>query len=535
MTELDEIKKRLESRLQDVTSTAFDDDFDDFELPEQDVIPDANDNDKNGNTSTNGPQQALPWLPQPVDNLLTDRTTNGNRCSTSASERIYPARPASDHNTGSVEANNTDTGYSSSCNLRSGALTNGSHCTLQRQTQLNQTQRRRTDESNVSCDRFINSTTNGHGKPRNSRTNVFNYQMNEPNTRNCRHEDTANVLDADNPTRGTRVHINHLLDQLSTQLTAAPPPITSLPMKRNIIDLISTLRRNNNNFPNDIKCNREANVRTVPTQTEGNYMENRSCNNSTESLNNSHEHDYPKDDTEVPAKRREKISTVIRDELVSEDNDSPEFDFLSAHLMSSNVRHMGLDSILNPLLYPHILPDISSGNETSADCQQNSNSPSVTPEGEAIERLDSRYTETFNAKMNKEFGQLRDNGEIESTSGRNPGNYSPALENTELFRVTPTGVMENVDGNIDITVIHKPCNDDLMASNSAASTTTISLDNNIQTATEIDDNSSFNSTETSVSAVSRQAPDGGNPAEDPARLFVNQRKDYSQDSSSSSS
>lgn len=99
--------------------------------------------------------------------------------------------------------------------------------------------------------------------------------------------------------------------------------------------------------------------------------------------------------------------------------------------------------------------------------------------------------------------------------------------------MTPSGVSENIDGNIDVTVIHKPCNDELMASNSLDSTTTISIDNDMHAGTEIDDNSSLNSTDTSVSGVSRQAPEGGNPVEEAGAAIV-KRTDDSMDSSSAS-
>lgn len=204
-------------------------------------------------------------------------------------------------------------------------------------------------------------------------------------------------------------------------------------------------------------------------------------------------------------------------------------DELSAHLITSNVRHMNLESILNPLLYTHLIPEV----QTTENGGRSSNLPSNSPEIEAIERLDTRYTESFNATINNGLNRLRNLIDAESSLTEDR-NISTTSDNEEIFRINPSGVSENIDGNIDVTVIHKPCNDDLMASNSIDSTTTISLEHDLHTGTEIDDNSSFNSSETSVSAVSRQTPDGGNPVEDDGAPLIRKTSDTSRDSSSQS-
>lgn len=557
MSELDEIKNRLQSRLQDVTSSPIHDNFvdyldNDYDLLEHDYENDNN--DKNGNTDDDNVIKTMSWLQQPTDrNLTSNRSTNVNNCSNN--EQRYLSQGCSNNKAMTVETITTDTGYSMSSNTRSEQfLMNGVH--YKNNSTDNKKANTKPSEAignGVNNDfRFeLNRDVNGHSNPydsRNSRTNICNYQSEELKTRQKQYSNlvlttTDNLYTNENaPTQGTRVHINHLLDKLSTQLTTAPPPITNLPMKRNIMDLLSSLRRNNNNFSNDIKCNREANVRTVPTQTDVNYVnDSLSQNNSIEQIN-----DPPlpngqlnNDESEVPAKsqKRDKISTVIREELINDDhNDTIDYDYLSTRLMTSNIRHMGSDSSFNPFLSPHIFPEISiSDHELQNNEQQNSTSPSVSPEGEVIEQLDNRYIETFNATINKGLSRLRDIPDMESTSSRIPQQISSALDNAETFRVTPTGVSENVDGNIDVTVIHKPYNDDLMASNSIESTTTISIDNDMQITSEIDDNSSLNSSNSSVSAVSRQAPDGGNPAEDPGKLFTIKNKNHSSNSPSSNS
>ncbi|XP_011306464.1 uncharacterized protein [Fopius arisanus] len=484
LTELDEIKQRLQSRLLNVTSTAFEDDFDnDFDF-EGEI--DHEDDDSNGNNLN---VESTPRMPHLVSHeglenglgAVNNGITNGN-CETFGEIQSNKYPQGGSDNTNSLEVNLTDTGYSSTSNL---------HQTV----------------------------TNGH------RNEVLDISQNP--VANGQHEDQTF------PARGTRMHISHLLDKLSMQLTTAPAPITNLPMKRNIMDLISSLRRNNNNFSSDIKCNRQANVRTVPTQTDVNFTSNDSEVKTETKRNNSsvsNEEDSFRED-EIPAKtqRREKVSTIVREELMNDDqNDSSEYDELSTHLMTSNIRHLDADDMLNPLLYRHALPDISDLPELS-EVQETgqSSSPSVTPEDDTLERLDSRYSESFSATINKSLGRLSNFLDGESTC-RVP-RLSPNTESTELFRVTPSGVLESTDGNIDVTVIHKPCNDELMASNSMESTTSDSGDNALQTGTEIDDNSSLNS-ETSVSAVSRQAPDGGNTVEDPGRPVLIKGTQSSEDS-----
>lgn len=222
------------------------------------------------------------------------------------------------------------------------------------------------------------------------------------------------------------MHISHLLDKLTTQLTAVPPPTTNQPMKRNIMDLITSLRRNNNNFPNDVKCNREVNVRTVPTQTEANHVSDSRIshlsNNSSESRQDALTDDLDREIDEIPAKskRREKVSTAIREELAADESNN-DCDELSAHLMTTNVRHMNLESILNPLIYQHLIPEVQSSMNNGADGNcRNSVAFGDTPEVEAVERLDTRYAENFNATINNGLSRLRNLVDAENSS-RNSG------------------------------------------------------------------------------------------------------------------
>ncbi|XP_063987413.1 C2 domain-containing protein 3 [Diachasmimorpha longicaudata] len=488
LTELDEIKQRLQSRLLDVTSTAFEDDFDnDFDFIEGEGEPEGDDNNGNRLDIEDTSGEALVDTSSPANGLV-NRITNGNGEVIGQIE-VNKFQNISDNVTSSPEANLTDTGYSSGSNV---------HQTI----------------------------TNGHMADQ--------WVLDDPENL----DPVVNGLeDQGYPARGTRMHISHLLDKLSMQLTTAPAPIANLPMKRNIMDLISSLRRNNNNFSNDIKCNRQANVRTVPTQTDTNFHSNSQPNNlevKTETKRNnstsSGDEDRLKED-EIPAKtqKREKVSTIVREELINdEQNDSSEYDELSTHLITSNIRHMNSNGMVNPLLYRHALPDMDLPEMSEVQATGQTSSPSLTPDDDTLERLESRYSESFSATINKSLGRLRNFLDGESTS---LGTRLSPVESTELFRVTPSGIPENTDGNIDVTVIHKPCNDELMASNSMGSVTTVSENNTLRSGSEIDDCSSVN-TETSVSAASRQAPDGGNTVEDPGRPVLMKGKERPEDSSS---
>ncbi|CAD6237281.1 GSCOCG00002230001-RA-CDS [Cotesia congregata] len=583
---MDQIKESLRFRLNEVTSKAFEDLAQQFDPTEQDFEFEDNENDKENDLDNIN----VPWLSQPpavsnsVDHPrdISERTINGNGTE---------ARPSGTTST-------VDTGYSSVSNTRSAAsLTNGHY---------NPTKNRLLQSS---TNTNINGSSNGiNGKD--SRVNAEHspYRVENPCVRNnktaCSNPGVFNLdlnnssvpltnnqyrdRDTNQPVRGTRMHINHLLDKLSPQSPIVPPAIGNSPMKRSIMDLLSSLRHNNNNnnnnLSNNVKCNREVNLRTVPTQTE-NYTSNSRLFNLDSSKWLYHGREIGRDDAEIPAKtqKREKISTVIREELIADDqnNDTVEYDFLSAQLMTSNVRHMGS---LNPLFYPHLIPDvpISDGQSAGANNDRQENNSTSLNSGEAdeaVERLDNRYVESFNATINKSLKRLRDqdvNSSHKSTSTSEIDHmstvalgdsadvgYFGAIETGEVSRVTPSGVSENVDGNIDVTVIHKPCNDDLMACNSVGSTitttgamvitpstmTTVAItttststnttsqllyDNDMQTVSEINDNTSLNSSETSVSVISRQAPDGGNPIEDPGR-FVSKPNNHEHDDSSSES
>ncbi|XP_024939739.1 uncharacterized protein LOC107266816 isoform X2 [Cephus cinctus] len=508
LTELDEITKRLQSRLHDVTNAPFDDDFEnDFDPnePEMEV-----ENNENGNvqsiTTLSGYHNNELWQSVSTRNTQSpDRNITANISRTPTEFQDIQSRSVaqilSDNNTISFDGNLTDTGYSTSSNLRSSQnLSNGNHM------------------QQIQTHRYSNESL-------------------------CENH-------SEHPTRGTKTHISHLLDKLSSQLTAAPPPSGNFTMKRNIIDLISSLRHNNNNFQNDAKCNQEVNVRTVPTQADAGESE-KSTRNKLAILQNQGTSNVRDSNTTTNSSlnekshKRSRVSALIREELVTEENnDATECDDLTTHLITSNVRHMDLDSIFNPLLYPHLIPDVQIDSAVSIQSSmiqdfQNLNS---TPEGEAVEQLDNRYTQTFNATLNNGLSRIRNLVELDTSLMSESASHTRVRrssldtpDNMEIFRLTPSGISENIDGNIDITVIHKPTCDELMASNSTDSTTTISMEKSSasQTRVDVDDASSLSS-ESLVSAVSRQAPDGGNPVEETGKPSMVNCQDALQDSSSDS-
>ncbi|KAF7988163.1 hypothetical protein HCN44_007657 [Aphidius gifuensis] len=448
LSELDEIKKRLQSRLEDVTSNAFEDNDDDdifnideneFEILDQDC-----DHPEIDDAVLNNPS----WLRQ---NTQQDSAVLTNQNTPSDNSPIF-------HN----DVNPTDTGYSSTTSTT-------------------------TTTTNIQSTTRSNLITNGNYNyykqdqlPKENHSNgiVNSSKLNENTNGNNNHDENikmTNQFEINNPIRGTKMHISHLLEQLSTQLTSSQSlPMTNPPMKRNIMDLLSSLRQQNNNYPNDmIKCNREANVRTIPTQTDDNNKQD------TEIINNIV-------DDEIPAK------TQKRDQIIVQDDAS------SALLINPNN---------------HVYYSQCDAGDLTLDTLPNDNSP-VDNYGNTV---DAKYSETNSHEI------LEPNPSLSVQSGS--------------LRVTPTG-LSNTNifvNNNNVTVIDN--NNDGMIGNSESieSTNTITFDNTIlQTDSEIDDNSSLNSSlTTSVSNVSRQAPDGGNPVEDPSK--INTIPNYLSDNDSSTS
>ncbi|KAI4495991.1 hypothetical protein M0802_008206 [Mischocyttarus mexicanus] len=438
LAELDEITKRLQSRLDDVTNTAFEDYFDnDFDLNEM-----HNDNENIENRNT--------------DIILStaEISDTHDTCQSAPTNCMYTR----------IHTNNE---YKQSPErINDNLVTN-------------------VNVSNIK-DTF-NSTSQSNS---NSNSNLLNnYYQRKYHTQN------GNVLynNETYPLRGTKVHINHLLDKLSLEHPVEPCITVGSSMRRNVIDLLTTVQKdnaqNNNKSKHEIikKCKpmQVENKDQIESLTLSNWMSNNTVptTNVTATVSNLHA-------------SRNKISTVIREELVAEENNDTlkNDDELTNLLITSNVRHMDLDNIFNPLLYQHLVPDLQVSN-------------SVSPETQAVEQLDTRYSKSFGIVINSGFDDMQNKLEtITLSPDKNIINKkekemnAESAGNAEIFRLTPSGISENVDGNIHVTVIHNPNNNDLMASNSTESTTTISLDKSSmrQNEIELDENSYYNSSDVSV-------------------------------------
>ena len=402
LTELDHITKRLQSRLHDVTNTAFENEFDnDFDMILTEPNSDnENNDDKNGEITA--PQSYTVFAYS-----ANEKSQVPNQCETESDRNVVndegPAssvvssnydshlEPASNHSR-AVSSEATDTGYYSNSNTR-----------LSQQSGY-----------------YHNQYKNLHSLTRNFLSNNS----------------------AEYPARGTKTHINHLLDKLSLDLPPKPLSTTpTIPMRKNILELFANLRNHKNNSQDQHKSTRGANTCSVPTQTDNtNEQQTHSLTTNltisdttiSESILKSSEESQP----------YSRISTVIREELVAEENsDSSNCDELTTYLITSNIRHMDLDCIFNPLLYQHFLPDLQVLSAAS-------------PEGEAAEQLDNRYARSFGTRNHSAKNDALSQAETKNSnvleSEKNGTNSISGI--TELFQSTPS-VSGNVDGSIDVTVI----------------------------------------------------------------------------------
>jgi len=467
LTELDEITKRLQSRLRDVTNAAFEDDFDnDFDMAEQNS-DNENIDDKNieieiGSTipanSVNTTLQVTKQCETESDRNFIDeerqtfsiKSSNYNPHFQSTYKKVISSEP-------------TDACYYSSSN-----------------TQFNQ-----------------------HPEYYHSKHNQYQ----------DRHNSTRNYLSdniAEYPPRGTKTHINHLLDKLSLDLPPRPPPGTTIPIKKDIFELFANLREHRINWQdqNKNKSDRNINTRSVVTQTDKDINEQHSylrATNLTCTSNSSIDENVIKSFEQIQP--HDKISTVIREELITdENNDNSNCDELTTYLITSNIRHMDLDNIFNPLLYQYLIPDLQ---VTSAI------------ENKAIEQLDNRY-DTITKNFNKMTHNNRIDRSIDDDSCRvdvqtksRTNVLEPIEKSTEVFRLTPSGISANIDNNIDLTLIHKINDDnDLMSANSMESTATLLDKLSLEQVNVKTKNHYSTMSELSVPGVSRQAPEGGNPVEE---------------------
>ncbi|XP_029177090.1 C2 domain-containing protein 3 [Nylanderia fulva] len=459
LTELDEITKRLQSRLSDVTNTAFEDDFDnDFDMIEPNS-DNENTDDKNvevTSQSTVYPTNDASQIPK-QNNIQSDQNVNdvGQSFAISSS---YNSRfePGSDQ-VRATSSNATDTGCADS-NARS----------IQH------------------LGYYHNQYQNRYGS----------------SIRNLASQSNSTEY----PARGTKTPINHLLDKLSLDLPPRPPTASAIPMRRDILELFASLREHRNNYSQDKDKNDRTCVETcsVPTQTDDSSLELSAYSHVTNLVDDV---GCSKSSQTLKSQSCNRISTVIREELVTEENnESSNCDELTTYLIASNVRHMDLDCIFNPLLYQHLLPDLQVA--------------AVSPEGEA-EQLDNQYARSFGTAMMMRDSRIDQNlTENKTTLSRNdvPTKNRTSVdseENVGEFSIlTDSDISENADSNIDVTVIYKSSNNDLMSDNSTESTIDVTSFNKSTQQTDIGNYCTSTVSELSVSGVSRQAPEGGNPVEE---------------------
>lgn len=469
LTELDEITKRLQSRLHDVTNTAFEDEFDnDF-----DIIEPNSDNENTNNRNVETAQYSQSTVSEYINNEMSQMS----KCETQNDRNIVNDQ----RQTSSIIRNNSNLHIEPTSNK----------------------------------DGAINSETTDIGF---SSSNIhFNQHLDCYHNQN-RYSSMHNYLSDSNidyPMRGTKTHINHLLDKLSLDLPPRSVSEAVVPMRKNILELFASLRENNSRDKD--KNDRDINIYTMLTQTDN---EQRAHSHTTNFITSK---TTVEESILVPESPSNRISTVIRDELLTEENnDSTTCDELTTYLITSNIRHMDLNSIFNPLLYQHLVPDL----QVTA---------TVSPERETVEQLDNRYAKSFdvavcnsNIDYSKKYTPFQNDTQLKD--------WPTALEfdkKKELFGLTSSCISENVDNSIDMTIVYKSSENDLTSSNSAESTAITSLDkSSVQAETEIKDCSILS--ELSVPGVLRQAPEGGNPIEESKTSVVTKWQSDTQDVSANS-
>ncbi|XP_078048754.1 uncharacterized protein LOC144476062 isoform X2 [Augochlora pura] len=477
LTELDEITQRLELRLRDVTNAAFED-YIDNEFDLNDSNSDIENNDyKNANVITS----------------VANASNNSNRVRQVLEPNKKPLQTmdilVNDNQIASCESENRG-------------------CSSEPSVNINETGKYMNMESGSSY------VTNSYAKQ-----NVMNRQVQHGNEefvmQNIR---TSGKNTSDYPERGAKTHINYLLDKLSLQFPLQSHSSLIAPITNNTNLLTSSIQNSNSDMlqnNNTNTCTQEFNACTIlkhagSTNEQGieasvDHTINCSTNETTHLC-----------ETCVSSQSQiiNKMSTVLREELTSEENsDASKCDGLTTYLIASNFRHMDSNNVFDPLLYQHLVPDLYYSN--------------ISPEEDAVEQLDNRYTKDFVAiTASNQLGNVDSLREIGASSA-----------GTGLFRTVQSGLSENIDNNTNLTTLHKVNCNDLLVNSSTESTTTISPEQISVKHIDLDttEHSYSTSSQASDLILSRQAPDGGNPMEDITKQStILQQTDDHQDSSPNS-
>ncbi|CAL7937124.1 unnamed protein product [Xylocopa violacea] len=471
LTELDEITKRLESRLRDVTNMAFEDDLEN----------EFDSNEPNSDTENNDYKIAAP--------VISNATMSYN-------SRMYQISQTDKrllHTTKTKENENQNKSIVASIE------------NFLPQTDIN-------CKKMVTCEIMKPNTSkisNSCNKIHLSNDDCEIQQQSEHSMQNIKTFDNTFI---GYPERGTKMHINYLLDKLSLQFPGQSYPTKNSPRKKNVTNLLTNLQLSNNNLQGSNKCNQDLKVCTVPTQTDDTYEQTITNSEVISCMTDQKIDSSDRNSVEafMQPQITNKMSTVIREELITEENsNTSKCDELTTYLLTSNIRHMDLNNIFSPLLYQHLVPDLYY--------------PNTSSEEETVKQLDNRYCKVFSRSIDKTLNEVHNLGEINTSS-----------ENAELYRATPSGVSENIDDSIDLTILHKSSDNDLLASNSTGSTTTISVEKSLVKSIDPDlvENCNFTLPETSILVLSRQAPDGGNPVEDAKKPLMAQQNNQTLYSSS---
>ncbi|XP_018338934.1 PREDICTED: uncharacterized protein LOC108746575 [Trachymyrmex septentrionalis] len=468
LTELDEITKRLQSRLHDVTNTAFEDEFDnDFDIIELN-IDNENTNDRNVKI-THYPQSTI------SECFNTETSQMSKQCGIQSDRNVVN------------DEKQTSSILNSNCNLCFESASNKS-----RAISFEVTARGCCSSSNA---HFSQHPNYYHNQYQNRYSSTYNY-LSDNNT--------------EYPVRGTKTHINHLLDKLSLDLPPKSSSETAIPIRKNILELFTNLWEHKHNSQDKDKNNYDINTCTVLTQTDNEQFASSSTANFITSKTTIEENIS----VEMP---RNRISTVIREELVAEENnDGAICDELTTYLITSNVRHMNADSIFNPLLYQHLVPDLQI-------------TTTISPEGEVVEQLDNRYIRNFTVH-NSDIDLVKENSVFQNdTELKDRITVLKCDKKKEFFDLTSSDISENIDSSIDMTVIYESSENDLTSDNNTESTAIMSFDKSSIQQTEIEIKNYSIISELSVTGISRQAPEGGNPIEEVKTLLGVKQQNYIQD------
>ncbi|XP_070521702.1 uncharacterized protein [Cardiocondyla obscurior] len=447
LTELNEITQRLQSRLRDVTNTAFDDEFDnDFDIVD---LNSENENINDGSIETT----------QYLQSTVSEYSNN----EISQLPRQYEIQK-NDQNI--YDEKQTTSITSSNSNVQCESMYNKNTAPSSKAT----------DIEYLNSNKHLNQRPDCyHNQYQNQHSSMHNYLSNS---------------NAEYPVQGTKAHINHLLDKLSFLPPRSSSEVT-LPIRKSILELFTSLRERKNHLQDK---KQDKNGRDIGTST----MLVQSDNQQDVSSNTTDFTSKPIAGGNISVESsRNKISTLILEELVTEENDdSATCDELTTYLITS----------------------------------------AVSLEGETVEQLDNRYARNFdmamhdsNADHSKEKNTLFQNG----VQRRNQATVLE-LDKKELLDLTSSDISEDVDNSIDMTVIYKSGENHLTSAINAESIAAMSLDrSSVQAEVKIN-NYCSSSSEVSTPGVSRQAPEGGNPVEEvktsAALKWSNDIQDISPDS-----